>query len=170
MTSSLPPPWSTSTAHTEPINPSGASPILSRDQVWRGLQRKIRKAQDFVPVIEGTDVLEEKENEVTRVAHFKGTEGKPGHHVKEICKSYYPTKVDFWQPSGALITNTVSDGPGLTEHDYHMTYTFEWRYPDVQEGSDEHKKLQKQHVDMAKMAVHSSIEALRWMASAGELD
>ena len=82
-------------AYTEPINPSGASPILSRDQVWRGLQRKIRKAQDFVPVIEGTDVLEEKENEVTRVAHFKGTEGKPGHHVKEICKSYYPTKVSW---------------------------------------------------------------------------
>ncbi|GAB1743073.1 hypothetical protein D0867_05426 [Hortaea werneckii] len=157
-------------AYTEPINPSGASPILSRDQVWRGLQRKIRKAQDFVPVIEGTDVLEEKENEVTRVAHFKGAEGKPGHQVKEICKSYYPTKVDFWQPSGALITNTVSDGPGLTEHDYNMTYTFEWRYPDVQEGSDEHKRLQKQHVDMAKMAVHSSIEALRRMASAGELD
>ena len=51
-----------------------------------------------------------------------------------------------------------------------MTYTFEWRYPDVQEGSDEHKKLREQRVDMAKMAVHSSIEALRWMASAGELD
>ena len=82
-------------AYTEAINPSGASPILSRDQVWRGLQRKIRKAQDFVPVIEGTDVLEEKENEVTRVAHFKGAEGKPGHQVKEICKSYYPTKVSL---------------------------------------------------------------------------
>lgn len=82
-------------AYTEPINPSGASPTLSRDQVWRGLQRKIRKAQDFVPVIEGTDVLEEKENEVTRVAHFKGAEGKPGHQVKEICKSYYPTKVSW---------------------------------------------------------------------------
>lgn len=82
-------------AYTEPINPSGASPVLSRDQVWRGLQRKIRKAQDFVPVITATDVLEEKDDgsKVIRVAHFKGQDGKPGHKVEEVCKSYHPTRV-----------------------------------------------------------------------------
>lgn len=59
-----------------------------------GLQRKIRKAQDFVPVIESTEVLEDKDNEVTRVAHFRGPpDGGPGHSVKEVCKSYYPVKV-----------------------------------------------------------------------------
>ena len=80
-------------AYTEQINPSGASPILSRDQIWRGLQRKIRKAQDFVPVIDSTDVLEEKENQVIRVAHFNGQNGNTGHDVREVCDSYYPTKV-----------------------------------------------------------------------------
>lgn len=78
--------------------------------------------------------------------------------------------MDFWQPNGALITNTVSDGPGLTEQDYHVTYTFEWRYPEMREGSEEHKEQMKQNSKMAKMAVHSSIEALRKMAAAGELD
>jgi len=68
-----------------------------------------------------------------------------------------------------LITNTVSDGPGLTEHDYNMTYTFEWRHPDVEKGSDEHKKLVKSYTESAKMAVHKSIEAMRKMAEAGEL-
>lgn len=82
-------------AYTEPINPAGASPTLSRDQIWRGLQRKIRHAQDFVPVIEGTDVLEEKDNEVTRIAHFKSMGGKSAHSEKEVCKSYYPTKVGW---------------------------------------------------------------------------
>ena len=80
-------------AYTEPINPSGATPILSRDQVWRGLQRKIRKAQDFVPIIEKTDIVEDKGTEVTRIAHFKPSNGKDAHEVKEVCKSYYPTKV-----------------------------------------------------------------------------
>ena len=80
-------------AYTEAINPAGASPPLTRDQIWKGLQRKIRKAQDFVPVITATDVLEEKENEVTRVAHSKGMHGNPPHEVKEVCKYYYPTKV-----------------------------------------------------------------------------
>lgn len=80
-------------AYTEKINPQGSSPVLTRDQIWKGLQRKIRKAQDFVPVIESCEVLEEKENEVVREAHFKAAGGKPAHSVKEVCKSFYPTKV-----------------------------------------------------------------------------
>lgn len=81
-------------AYTEAINPPGSSPTLTRSQVWKGLQRKIRHAQDFVPVIENTEVLEEKENEVTRLAYFKGK--KEG--VKEVCKSYdlYPIHRAFW--------------------------------------------------------------------------
>jgi len=69
-----------------------------------------------------------------------------------------------------VITNTVSDGDGLTEHDYHMTYTFEWRHPEVEEGSEEVSKLRKQYTEGAKTAVHSSIVAMRRMAQAGELD
>jgi hypothetical protein len=47
-----------------------------------------------VPIIEKTDVIEDhKENEVVRVAHFIAQEHSPAHEVKEICKSYYPTKV-----------------------------------------------------------------------------
>lgn len=58
----------------------------------------------------------------------------------------------------------------MTEGDYHMTYAFEWRRPEVTEGSEEHKKLEKEYREGAKMAVHSSIEAMRKMAAAGELD
>jgi hypothetical protein len=150
-----------------------------------------------VPIIEKTDVIEDdKEDEVVRVAHFIEAHGQPAHSVREVCRSYYPTKVrhyiseyylpsihevswltslawiqvDFLQPNGAVITNTVSDGPGMTESDYNMTYTFDWAYDDVVAGSDEHKKLEAQHRSGAQMAVHKSIEALRRMAAAGELD
>ncbi|KAF2716639.1 DUF1857-domain-containing protein [Polychaeton citri CBS 116435] len=157
-------------AYSEPINPTNETPVLTRDQIWKGLQRKIRKAQDFVPVIYATDVIEEKDNEVVRDAHFGQFHDMPPQTVREVCKSYYPTKVDFWQTSGALITNTISDGPGLTDDELHMTYTFEWRYPDVEEGSDKHKELMKQHREGAKTAVHSSIVNMRKMAAAGELD
>jgi len=157
-------------AYTEKVNPAGATPVLSRDQIWKGLQRKIRRAQDFVPVIQACDVLEDKDNVVVREAHFIKGDGIPAGKVKEVCKSYYPTRVDFWQPSGAVITNTISDGPSLTEDDYNMTYTFEWRHEDIEEGSEEHKKLQKTHTEGAKMAVSKSLEAMRKMAAAGELD
>ncbi|KAK5173733.1 uncharacterized protein LTR77_002414 [Saxophila tyrrhenica] len=157
-------------AYTEAVNPSGASPVLTRDQIWNGMQRKIRKAQDFVPIIDGCDVLEEKHTEVVREAHFMEFNGNPPKSVKEVCKSYYPTKVDFWQPDGTLITNTVSDGSSLEEADLNMTYTFEWRYPNVEEGSEDHKQKLEASRKGAKQAVHSSIEAMRRMASAGELD
>ena len=58
----------------------------------------------------------------------------------------------------------------MKEHDYNMTYTFEWRMDNVTEGSDEHKKLADDYRKAAQGAVHSSIEALRRMAQAGELD
>jgi len=161
-------------AYTEQINPSGTTPVLTRDQIWRGLQRKVRRAQDFVPVIEDCEVLEERTTdgvpEVVRLAHFKAMGDRPPTKVEEVCRSFYPTKIDFVQPSGAVITNTVSDGPGLTEHDYNMTYTFEWRFPDVAEGSSEAQKLAEQKVKEAQMAVHSSIVAMRKMAVANELD
>jgi hypothetical protein len=58
----------------------------------------------------------------------------------------------------------------MAENDYNMTYTFDWAYEDVAAGSDEHKKLELQHRNGAQMAVHKSIEALRRMAAAGELN
>lgn len=77
-----------------------SSPTLSLNRltgrtakIWKGLQRKVRKAQDFVPVITATDVVEDKGDEVVRVAHFKEFHGQPPHEVREVCKSFYPTKV-----------------------------------------------------------------------------
>lgn len=80
-------------AYTEAINPAGAEPVLTREQVWKGLQIKVRQAEKFVPVISKTDVIEDKGDEVTREAHFKPMHGQPAKTVREVCKSYYPTKV-----------------------------------------------------------------------------
>ncbi|OQN97550.1 hypothetical protein B0A48_16704 [Cryoendolithus antarcticus] len=147
-------------AYTEPINPSSATPILTQTQIWNGLQRKIRKAQDFVPIITATDIVSDEGDEVVRIAHFSDR----GDGKKEV------KEVDFHQPDGSLIVNTVSEGSSLDGKDLNMTYTFEWRYPDVEKDSDRHKELVEMHRKGAKQAVHSSIEALRRMASAGELD
>jgi len=75
--------------HTPPPWLTGRSAF----KIWNGLQRKVRKAQDFVPVITATDVVEDKGDEVVRVAHFKEFHGQPPHEVREVCRSYYPTKV-----------------------------------------------------------------------------
>ena len=46
-------------AYTGTINPPGVSPQLTEEQVWQGLQRKVRRGQDFVPVITSTTVVSE---------------------------------------------------------------------------------------------------------------
>jgi Domain of unknown function (DUF1857) len=82
-------------AYTAPINPAGATPVLTRTQIWKGLQRKIRRAQDFVPVITECKVIEEKGNEVVREARFSvdGIPGQSAKTIREVCRSYEPTKV-----------------------------------------------------------------------------
>lgn len=80
-------------AYTEKINPAGATPVLTRDQVWTGLQIKQKHPEAFVPVIERTEVISESENELIRMVYFKGKDGQPGEQVKEVCNSYYPTRV-----------------------------------------------------------------------------
>lgn len=79
-------------AYTARINPSGASPILTEAQVWAGLQRKIRFAQEFVPVIESCTVLSDENGVVTRDVKFKPGAG-PKPQAKEVVRSYWPSWV-----------------------------------------------------------------------------
>jgi len=83
-------------AYTAPVNPPGATPVVTRAQMWAGFQHKVLHPEAFVPAIESCRVLEEKENEVIREATLKSQGGVPGLAggvIKEICKSYPPTKV-----------------------------------------------------------------------------
>jgi hypothetical protein len=68
-----------------------------------------------------------------------------------------------------VIQNIVSDGPGGTDKDLHMTYAFEWLCPQVQAGSQKEKELQEQYQKMAMMAVNSSIVSIRRLVVAGEI-
>ncbi|KAK4207990.1 DUF1857-domain-containing protein [Rhypophila decipiens] len=164
--------------YTAQINREGQS-VLTISQVWAGLERKVRHAEEFVPLISACEVLEEqiaKENgndqqveAITRNVTFRGNNGDPGRVVKEVCKLYPPCRVDFHQEDGSKIANYVTYGPSGEEQDLWMTYVFEWRHPDVQEGSDEAAALKVKHKTTAKMAVESSIETIRRLVAEGKL-
>ena len=82
-------------AYTQPINPSGATPKITREQLWKGMDMKVRRAHDFVPVFSDCKVLEEYDNVVVRETTLKPMEGRPGKTQKETCKLYKPVKVDM---------------------------------------------------------------------------
>jgi hypothetical protein len=79
-------------AYTAPINPPSATPILTQTQVWAGLQRKIRFAQEFVPVISSCTVLQDKDGVVTREVVFKPGVG-PKERAREVVTSFWPSWV-----------------------------------------------------------------------------
>ena len=83
------------TAYTASINPSGATPVLTAAQVWAGMQRKIRHAEEFVPPIVACKVMSEDGNEVVREATFAAghIDGVGGKVVREVCRSWGTTKV-----------------------------------------------------------------------------
>jgi hypothetical protein len=67
-----------------------------------------------------------------------------------------PKQVDFHEPTGAVITNMISDGPNMTD-ELQMTYIFESLHPNVEAGSDQENELMKQHRMRGKMSVDKSI-------------
>ncbi len=143
-------------AYTAPVNPAGASPVLSQSSLWEGLRRKVRSAQEFVPMIKSCDVLWEGRTEaesgsnndnerVIRQVTFapgEGPKAKTGGPVKEVCVHYPPYRIVFEQEDGSTISNIISKGPA---GELYMTYVFEWRHPDVPAGSPEAAALEEAH-------------------------
>jgi Domain of unknown function (DUF1857) len=160
-------------AFTAPINPPGATPVLTRAQVWSALQLKIRSAETFVPkAIESTTVISEEVDpdsgnpvtvrDVVFVAGF--FEGRGKTTVRERCVAYEPAKVDFIQPNGSTIHNVISED----EHGaLFMTYIFEWRHPGASEA--ELDAFAKKEMDGSKLAVNGSIDSIRELAKSGKL-
>ncbi|CZS93732.1 hypothetical protein WAI453_001196 [Rhynchosporium graminicola] len=152
-------PSTSNIAFTSPINRPGATPILTRSQVWSMLQLKIRSAETFVPTaissttVQSTSTDASSGNEVTirEVTFIEGS-----RRVKEIVTAYEDCRIEFEQPDGSHVSNIVSEG---AEGELYMTYVFEWRHPGV--GKEELETLKGRERGMSRKAVEGTIEAMR---------
>ena len=82
-------------AQTLPINPDGATPTLTTDQIWKGMLVKCRKPQLFVEPMSHCDILHEDEKGLTRRVTFKEGMGPPSGTVEERVEYYEPMKVRY---------------------------------------------------------------------------
>ncbi|KAJ5543495.1 hypothetical protein N7535_005919 [Penicillium sp. DV-2018c] len=146
-------------AFTAPINPAGATPKLSLDQIWSGLLLKIRSAETFVPAaIQSTKVLDDyidptTGNPVTvREVTFRETQKT----VKETVTAFEPCRVEFAQPDGSRVSNVISQG---ADGEYYMTYIFEWRHPGV--SKEELAQMLEKEKKMSQSAVEGTITVMR---------
>lgn len=127
-------------AATAPVNPPDATPVLSQAQLWAGLKRKVRHADEFVPPITSCVVEKEEGNVVHRRVVFNGTK-----EVTETCTELAPHKVEFLMEDGTEVENIIGSGPSGKPEELYLTYSFKWKYPEMEEGSEEaQKELERQ--------------------------
>ncbi|KAI9053724.1 hypothetical protein LZ554_002675 [Drepanopeziza brunnea f. sp. 'monogermtubi'] len=162
----MPPTSTNNIAFTSPINPPDASPTLTRPQIWRMLQLKVRSAETFVPnAIQSTTVLSTTpaSDNAAAVTVREVTFREAQRVVREVVTEYEDARVEFEQPDGSRISNVVSEG---ADGELYMTYIFEWRHPGMKE--EELEALKAKERKMSQMAVEGTIEAMRKLVSEGK--
>ncbi|TNY20782.1 DUF1857-domain-containing protein [Rhodotorula diobovata] len=154
-------------AATRQVNPPGASPLLTADQLWRGLGIKARNPRDFVPAITACRVVEEDEDKITRIVRFND-----GPEVKEEVHFFPPTIAYFEMSPPApappiRITNLVSYGPPPSS-DLLLTFSFAPSLPHVSE--DEARRMGPEELnEKVGEGVEKAIEVVRRLAREGKL-
>jgi len=166
-------------AGTAPVNPTGASPIITLEKLWAGLELKAREPQLFLAVIDTCEVLEDDGETVLREVKFKDGGGVGmapviGPKVKEQITHIKPLSAEAGSGletftsigSASRVLNIVSTGP---DGELLLTFTFEWEHNEIEEGSPEAVKKQKQYQVTAPKGVVGTLNAIRQMVKEGKL-
>lgn len=87
---------------TSPVNPPGATPVLTHDDLWAALVAKARHPAEFVAVIEKSRIIHEDAQGLTRGVTFKGDMGNGGE-MEEVIKYVGKMKVCRLYPSHSAV-------------------------------------------------------------------
>jgi len=147
-------------SHSVEINPAGASPVLTREQVWRGLEMKAVNALPFVKGMTKCEVLERTGNQIVRDVIFAGSQHR------ERITLHAPVQVHFERVGEAgFIDNTISE----SERGLLLTFTFALTMPGTQPNSAE-ERVEGDRMKHAYIgAVAATLDRVRQMARDGEI-
>jgi hypothetical protein len=116
------------------VNPSGVTPALTQEQVWRGLMMKAENAVLFVPRMEACTVLERWSDGLLREVV------NDGHRFREKITFAPPVEVLFervgTEDNAGWITNVISE----SDHGLLLTFTFAVNLPGAAPGTEEERQ------------------------------
>ncbi|HVA13853.1 MAG TPA: SRPBCC family protein [Stellaceae bacterium] len=145
------------------VNPDGASPRLTQEQVWRGLVMKAENAVLFVPRMQSCDVLERYDSGLLREVV------NDGHRFREKIAFTPPVEVLFERVDTAdnagWITNVISE----SEHGLLLTFTFAVNLPGVAPGSAEERAKGETMRESYVGAVKATLARVRQLIGEGKL-
>lgn len=178
-------------AATRRINPPGVTPVLTEEQVWKGLGIKAREPMTFVPIIKSCQIVKDDGNKVGRSSlqnschesHLSSSPGPSDSATQSLWMSMsnymrLPSSVhlsrvlhrlgiDSWQAyfeipsSNTRITNAISYD---TNDELLLTFTFAGNVPGVKPGTPK-KEVNK----LVGSGVEHTIKRLRELAQEGKL-
>jgi hypothetical protein len=147
-------------SHTVQVNPPGAEPVLSRLQLWRGLEMKAENALPFVPGMTKCDMVERTGNIIVRDVTFAG------NSHRERITLHRPVQVHFERVGeSGFIENTISD----SAHGLLLSFTFALTFPGTAEDSPEEQAAGDTMKYAYINAVGATLERVRKMVSDHEL-
>ncbi|EIM84092.1 DUF1857-domain-containing protein [Stereum hirsutum FP-91666 SS1] len=148
-----------SIAATRPVNPPGASPVLTIDQLWKGLVIKAREPHRFLEIFESCEVVKEEGTLISRRAKTR-----TGQIIAEDVHLYEPT-ICYFESGTFRVTNIVSyDSAGELQ----LTFSFANGIP----GPNPEEALTNPVVAANKVgdaAVNHTLEAVRGLVRSGEI-
>lgn len=115
------------------VNPPGATPRLSQEQVWRGLVMKAENAVLFVPRMESCTVLERWDGGLLREVVNSGNRFREKITFTPQVEVLFE-RVDTEENAG-WITNVISE----SEHGLLLTFTFAVNLPGVAPSTQEER-------------------------------
>jgi len=149
---------------TLPVNPdkSGNTPILTRDDLWNGLMRKVDDAKPFVPLMTKCEVTQRFENGVVRDIVFDGME------LKERIIFYPKERVEFQRVGvgdemGTIWNEILEDEKG----ELHLRFAFELEVPNLTE--EQEQEYEEKRAKGYLNAVQATLDYLRNLQVEGRI-
>ncbi|HEY3916164.1 MAG TPA: SRPBCC family protein [Stellaceae bacterium] len=145
------------------VNPEGATPRLSQDQVWRGLVMKAENAVLFVPRMQSCTVIERHADELLREVVADG------HRFHEKITFTSPVEVLFERvgttDNAGWITNVISE----SAHGLLLTFTFAVNLPGAAPGTAEESAKGEAMKESYVGAVKATLARVRSLVQEGKL-
>ena len=148
-------------AFTSPVNKPGQEPVLSANDVWKGIVETVRRPQDFVDYVSHLDIYDDTGLTLRRTLYFvpSGSHGVPGGKLDQSVKIFPEFKVEFVAAATGKATMSVSKDADGDATQVYLTQAFEVAYPPgVEAGSPE---AIAQHDHLSKVAQTNVVSNIR---------
>jgi hypothetical protein len=151
-----------SVSKTVPVNPEGEETVLSRSDVWRGLELKANNALPFVPVMTRCDVISREGNVIVREVEVRGQE--LGERVTLEPEERVTFERTHGEVLGTIRNDILEETPGTLE----LRFSFDLILEGVEAGSQEERDYEATMSGDYLKAVDATLAAIRRWVREGE--